>query len=344
MQLLSYDMRFRMGWCSCYNARSTSNGALSSPPSSGPRTLTLPKQGVQDCLDWLMEISYTQPGFFCQLVPFSRATRSRQFAMRFEALVNKRFEQHPELGQNRLLLDPDNPRPTCKTLVLAFDINAPQDVTRFQSYSTAFDRARWAQHQIPIWEVALAAISSPHDMVPVHLSNGSFTGYYIDASIMGYSNVSREAVDEGSRIWQYPSSVKYVFNLGCGPSAPSTAPNWLRSFVPTIAHLALTRFIYTVSTDCERAARQMNEHSLSRGYKFARFNVDKTNLQRVNISEWTADSRNVVGAETRSYLGTIDEQLKGWGRILQNQGSLHESPLEGAAGSIFDSVDLTASK
>lgn len=88
----------------------------------------------------------------------------------------------------------------------------------------------------------------------------------------------------------------------------------------------------------------MNEHSLSRGYKFARFNVDKTNLQRVNISEWTADSRNVVGAETRSYLGTIDEQLKGWGRILQNQGSLHESPLEGAAGSIFDSVDLTASK
>jgi hypothetical protein len=267
----------------------------------------------------LKTISYSPPGFFTQLIPLSTSRNSQYFQDCFKSLIRKHFDKHEETDQEGWFLDPKDPTPVCKTLVLALDIHAPRIASRFRSYSS---KMHPEQLEIPIWQVALAAVSNPHDMIPFHVTGRGFSGHYIEAGIMGYSNPSREAFSEAADIWT-SESIKYVLSIGCGTPPQTTVPSKLSSSIPSVAHLALVKFLHTVSSDTERVTVDMKRDAASGRFNFTRWSVDD-GLHMIHSSAWTASSHDEIEAKTRFYLTLehVREGLRGWSHILTAQGTV----------------------
>jgi hypothetical protein len=121
----------------------------------------------------------------------------------------------------------------------------------------------------------------------------------IDASVVGYSNPSREALNEGKSIsngW----SIKVIMNIGAGDRAQTTTPDRLSSSLPSRVHIALVRLLYEVSTDAKRVAYELERDGID-GRFYGRLNVE-SGLRSVHGMKFTTKSRTKIYSKTEDYL------------------------------------------
>jgi hypothetical protein len=218
--------------------------------------------------------------------------------------------------------------------VLAFDIHGKFVPTLFRSYFESKEKYRC---EIPIWQVAMATISDPVVMLPVKLKNtkDAEPKEFVDASIIGYSNPSREALNEGKSIFG-ERSIKAIINIGTGDRAHTTTPDQLSSWFPTTVHLALVPLLYEISTDPNRVAAELERDGIQ-GRFYARFSVE-SGLHAIHSMNFTRKSRNSVDSQTDTYLKSNPDKagrIRGWSTELTGMSRAGASPVSNnGSGSI----------
>lgn len=158
-------------------------------------------------------------------------------------------------------------------------------------------------------------------MLPVRLENirTSEPGFFIDASVVGYSNPSREALNEGKRISnEHP--IKALINIGTGDRRQTRTPNKLRSWFPTKVHLALIRLLKEVSTDPHRVAHELERDGIE-GRFYGRYSV-KTGLHTVHSMDFSHNARLSITSQTTSYLTQhVVGRIRGWSTELNDSSN-----------------------
>ncbi|KAE8454421.1 hypothetical protein EG329_000043 [Mollisiaceae sp. DMI_Dod_QoI] len=155
-------------------------------------------------------------------------------------------------------------------------------------------------------------------MAPVQLKYMEDSGPkdFIDASIVGYSNPSREALSEGKSI-SNGRHIKCLINLGTGDRAHTTNPEELGSWFPTAAHLALIRLLYNISTDPLKVAHELERDGLE-GRFYGRFSVE-SGLYTVHSMDFSETARKTIISQTEGYLTRdIRGRIRGWSVELQD--------------------------
>jgi hypothetical protein len=275
-------------------------------------------------LTWLLKLHWTDPSFLISLIPFGPFSTDRNLH-HFEKLFRELVEKSPIRNEHALFFDSDENSPDCKTTVLAFDIHAPSIPIRFRSYLSKKDLD---PHRIEIWRLALAAICNPSILKPVRLNTSPGPTILMDASIAGYSNPSREALDEASRIWS-PRSIKYLFNIGTGDRAQTSDSTGLSSNCISFVHLAFIKLLRTVASDPEKVVHELKREALLKGFDYKRFSVD-SGLHVVHSSEWTSKSQEKIRAQTTMYLARIEPDLNLWSEKLGRDGPFQRSSRAGS--------------
>jgi hypothetical protein len=174
----------------------------------------------------------------------------------------------------------------------------------------------------------MAIVSNPVALIPVQLQYPKNTSPrdFIDASIVGYSNPSREALIEGKGIFN-GTVIKALINIGTGDRAQMRDPDELRSRVPTNSQLALIRLLAKVSNDPHRVSHEMERDALE-GRSYCRYSV-QSGLHGIHNLNFSNTARQIIEAQTEGYLSPeVVARLEGWSAELRG----YPAPIDAGFG------------
>jgi hypothetical protein len=248
----------------------------------------------------------------------------------------------PEKNRDLSFYDPTPLENHALTMVLATDPTSIARPKRFRSYcGDGFDKP---DTTTPIWQVALATITTPLDLDPVTFPATETNLEYtcIASSLAGFSNPSWISLIEAQEHF-HPNSVHSVLNIGSGGKSDSRWPMALGHPLPVVRGLALTRMVIGQVNDANHTVTQVESHqqmlreSANTGLYYRYFS-DLT----VNTSyyDWSKDTRRLIDNKTTYYLGTaqmksqIEEtakhlaKLQGFRVTQQHASVLPDIPLQ----------------
>jgi hypothetical protein len=197
------------------------------------------------------------------------------------------------LCDETLLFDQAADESTCKTAILVGD-KLTGSTLRLRSYKSKMGVGD-SLRTCTILQAAVASVTMPLESEPVRLRGMQL----ISASVNGYSNPSKELLDEATYIWDI-SDLKAVVSLGSGERAMRSPKNsvGLMDFIQSMT--------YTV-TDTERVVQEMYRDSRILNFDYFRLNVPQS-LDHIHRLNWSISER--VQDHTGQYLSRIDTQGK----------------------------------
>ena len=221
----------------------------------------------------------------------------------------------------------------CKTLILVSSWRGkwssqrvrPGYPFRLRSYASKRD-GDVNVRSCTIWQAAMATIAIPLEMDAVKIDDAEF----FSAAIAGFSNPTKEALDEATRIWNL-DALQTVINIGSGGWGKNLLNDGLRtSWFPV---LDLIQFQSYVTTGSERVAEEMDREARVGSFDYTRFSV-ASDLE-VRRSEWSETARQMILSATKSYLMSPEVHssiLKCRGDLLATYNNLRVTIETRAAG------------
>lgn len=279
-------------------------------------------QTVDECLDWMQKVQFKESSFFTQWMIRSKSTdvNRKYFENHLRAMIREARSGRATREED-LFYDSSCSSSRCKVVVLAVNIHGSLSLPiRFRSYRTDSGQP---MNNTTIWRVALAAICDPRLLKPIEATQDG-RGCYIDASLIGFMNPSREAFAESSALWKHPSAIAVLCNIGCESSNRSFNLADLSSDSTEIAQHAIVRLLRESTLNTQRTSLELDREMKG---TYHHFSVD-SGLSHISMNDWAASKPGgTIDTRTAEYLEgqDVDLRMHLLGLMFAHEGTIHSS-------------------
>jgi hypothetical protein len=266
------------------------------------------KMGVQECIERFERIDLPEPSILWRMMPGYTQRSSRQLEALLRTLLS-----NPDFKITDELFEPNASIYDCKTTILATNLKNPRFPIRLRSYASKMDGQAKLQ-DCSICQAAMAAVSIPLELDPVNVDSMSC----ISASVAGFSNPSKEAFDEATRIWS-PDVIKTIVSVGTGawkppviedPVSSSVGSGW--AFNKLVSEKAYESTVHRflnllrdVATDPERVTEELYRDARILQFSCSRLNV-AMGLESIRRLDWTKGAHQKIEEATNLYIQSAE--------------------------------------